>query len=1702
MPYDNKLKEIIKPDTDGVKAIYSGEDISHSPENLPCTDVHHQAENVASGYEYTVDIFVDTDDVSTDIFSDEMNNSATSGETISPLKEFITAEFTKKRPQFTEYKTRGYNAPLMDLDVINALKARLQKERALESYSVRSRLIEQAEILTNAVQRMPCDAMKEKQHYHASRLVEATMRALEALETVDTVNPCDWKTLTEEVVGRQLDTLTGDAVTRITKAGTLPFSNNHASTLQQQLKGLLFSPSCALVAENIKFATLRNSWLADDRVARNKLTSSLNIAVEQILSEAREAKKYALQHLPAGGKPTVLNFLRALPPLADALEEVVMTLRAQVTLIAPTEGEPGKADGEPKVDWMLSPVAAAQDMAKNAAKSTFKQGRTAAANLTFMASQSVNSIKESAASIHRALKLPSPGCSDSERRAVRDTGLLLLDELHQVKRRIMLLPSYARSVQEAVEQHQQIAKPIVAFSHNNILDGLLDEQLKNEGVRWSKMIQRSQEELAALMAPVARLAVKEHEDSFKSELKATLFGFAQIGEAGPGQKATELFWEMTKTIVHGMAQIAREVDGSTERLAGHGHAGGIELKTNVARWLQQLEVLDGEVRATIATATGAPLDYFSRGGMLARGVAEWAEGLKQAYLETVTPEHRDAQAALFMQTLTEVIRENRDDFSKKSDPDADRFLQRLALELRHAAQNTTVWPPSPEEVLAGVRTLPDDIRLWAEKKVVRGALSTLVWQGVKLVSSPVSIPAQLAIRGARMGLSVNRYARAMKKSVRMGQGTPNTAINQLVKRELSRAAFRVTVSLSPAGGWALAALITAERLYGKKGSDGLLARTLTTLPEDVLWLGGSAGVSQALNTHIARTVEQAVAREEMQEWEKTPAWEADVARLSLASELQTETESLSDNSEQNGQQRSSRNKRSVSVQEPPSSNVDEAERQKHQETVDKIKQSGHLDFEHNFNYSNLSVKQKTNTYKYAIKYVLNEIERDGTLSKSIKDNARLAQLGASLLVPVNVAGYKITNTFLLPDQPGSKTGVLLCLDHKKPYTLVRNGSDLPDHFKWDMPRTVTLFTKRFRGRTAATVSGVDLLSRIQNGNLRFNDFFNYNNPEAIGIADLALELTHTMENSYSYRNGYRKNKTLIHRGILGAYIPDDGTSVRPVTHKLEISWENLTPGEYLRSFAQPFATLSGQMQLIVSSSNKDSIQTTERKVAQAEYVGAWVDVTAGAITSFSSAGIILGMLQSAASIAADIKEGKACDPLNVAGLILGCIPGGTIATRISKLSDIAGNAVKYGLMIGNNFIDLAIVGKNIKSAVESEEPLEIYQAFLSSGMSVQNSYDIAKNMSSKLKMSKTMNESASLDALKAVYNNDPDYSLSSTMIERTFKFGRAYMLGRINNGEIEISKNNGANWRKGSKTHLLAYRLQNAGGKRGFRPADQPQAGSSSSGPEEQVRRFTYYGKTIIGRIRNRNFEISDDGDTWKRGSILQRYRWEKAPAEELSVKDLDKRINKASGEEGAGNYSNICYGTAIRNAEQAGVITPNQTKWLLDTIAKKDIKGEVIGSDHYRRAFNLQNKKPLSSFSSAGITEPGFLHIGKRLKDGTVVYEHVAYVHVTDQGVYIYQVNGAYFLLALNGPEPMQTYNNIGVYVSKSHYKHLMDETIITRFNDYFAKVDQDGSQAVFTFTPAGEVQENYRIMHPGSVVSETDSPSSSNSGAKSMTQ
>lgn len=1124
------------------------------------------------------------------------------------------------------------------------------------------------------------------------------------------------------------------------------------------------------------------------------------------------------------------------------------------------------------------------------------------------------------------------------------------------------------------------------------------------------------------------------------------------------------------------------------------------------------------IKERVSSVTGTPLHNYSRSGMLAKAIGEWLASEKQALLQSGMGADPKFIDRVFERVINGELKEA---FVKENDPQGDLMSKRVELAVKDVLSDSLLWPQTPEEKLVHSRPFFENMLYWSEKRVTN--IARFVGYGndalEKLISPyPKTSLLRPRIRYLRLMLapvSIMLGVREIKKRVRPGNSLPSELINEYIRREILNAAFRLfTFMLPPLVNHGMALALTGYGLYrGGVYRDEFIERAIVRAPKDALWEGGYVATGYGINA----------------------------AKKAL---LQSEYSVLSKGkvepalSKGGGEYSLKRGKRHVVNHEQQAHN--------RHNNFDKI-----VSYRP---YYSLPEHVKKMTYLYGIRSILIEIENDESLPEEFRNKAYLARIGAPIVVPLNMSGNPLNNSFLIPDEPGARTGIYVQLGSSNPYYYVGKATDIREGIKNALP---------YKPGGKVNYYGIHVINTLRSGEAILDYSLNQNNPDPMDIGKLSVLLAKNIEEDYK-RRAYKnreyvlENKKLITRAIVGSQIPDPGVSVTPVKYKLQVTWESLTPAEYLRSISCPFSTLSGQMQLIVSDARGESIIETEKHVEEAKYIGTWIDVTVGVATSFTGTGIVFGMVQSAAEIAADISEGKDPDPLAVAGLVVGCIPGGKIAPRIGKFSKIGAKGFKYALKVGDKVIDLADLGIGIKTAVETGDLLAIYQTLIASGMSAKNAHDTTNKISNNLKIKRaepvplppqkknpsvnqlsantstrtenyiktnTAQDSSPVQQVESTRSIEIDYKktpariiekmrttaevIHPAAIVHKFRIGKTEMLGRKNKNAIEISRDGGVTWTHGNNIHKFAFILQSAGGKTPRPVAGGPEPDAASAGssaistngteqhfiqsiekgqdpakylhtikrvtPDESVKSFHYFGKPMKGRVRDGNFEISSDGgSTWSGGSLRHEVVWRWRSWKNMSIQNLDKNIDRASKKDPTA-YSFSCYVNAFNDASQAEVITPKQKNWLVNKVARPDSKGEIIGSDRYRQAFSLQNKQPLTTFESANISESGFMHLGERRPDGIVVYDHVVYVHVTDNGIYLYQANGSDFLRELNRSDPLKKHNNIGAHTSKSHYKHAMDKERTSLFDGYFAKQEQNGSQAVFVFTPASEIRDNY---------------------------
>ena len=816
------------------------------------------------------------------------------------LRAFISGALTQKMPQLIEYRQKGFNITGLDKKGLHDVGKTLQENASAlpESLLAPARhFIRTLNAVVQSAETPPPEILR------AIPVVNAVIRhlgaALDDISASRKVSTLNWEDDVEQTARSQREELVTAAAGRLFPQD-MPEPARHAG--HQWLESILFSPASALSAEYKKFSLLKAALVAESRLTRQRLAGHLHTRALSLLQGAREARAAALDMLLAQADTGQMNpeqlmhwslgyqlYAHYLEAIDDAPDSGALTgnplvaavragaregrtaharLAASIVPVAAAlsdtavhllqvkqRTEPAPAEPVPE----QQPAPGVTDTIKKYAwEMSRKKGRGVMATSAWLAKAAGNTLSRATYKARHTLQR-TPAVGEGTRQAISNTALLLLDEIQQTERRIKRLPGYARVHQEAVQQQLHLSQAITDPQESPHLNDLLSRRLAAEKERWARIAANVAGQTENLLSPLTRLADNTWLNAFYFVLSDELRARPEPGSAD----ALSRMDETVTAVVAQLAETGRQLKASAVRLSGHGQEGGKELQEKIGYWLLTLKTLRSQVKTQAVRLTGQAPDNFSRSGMLARGIGEWAQNLRENYLAELPANERAGAGPLFDTLFMALLAEQRSHFADKDDPQAEGLLKRVSVALKHAAEGTTVYPPTAEEIIAGTRSVPADIRHWAEKKILTGALSAAMSGTFKLLTGPVSLPVRIALRGARTGWTLNKNLRAMNR-VRLGEGPPDGAIkNRLINQELSKMALRLTLSLSPAGAYGVAATIVGNELIkGKKGYAKRLAKTVVAdLPQEAMWsglaYGGYAGINAAVRASAERAVQEA-----------------------------------------------------------------------------------------------------------------------------------------------------------------------------------------------------------------------------------------------------------------------------------------------------------------------------------------------------------------------------------------------------------------------------------------------------------------------------------------------------------------------------------------------------------------------------------------------------------------------------------------------------------------------------------------------------------------------------------------------------------------------------------------------------------------------------------------------------------------------------
>lgn len=540
---------------------------------------------------------------------------------------------------------------------------------------------------------------------------------------------------------------------------------------------------------------------------------------------------------------------KAIIAACGTLERIASYLRRKSQLTAPPEKE-GSA---PTAAWYQAPIDWIKPKVASCAKESLPEFKLLAEKTTHTIAHEV---RKQCVKLSR--KFSSLQLSKAAEVAIANGGLRLLDEIRHFKWRIELLPQYIWMVQEAADQIAALTNYNTTGGAGVIGEQQLDNRLGQELARWKAIQQQHADKLKAWLQPLTRLTNKDGLRDYTLMLDTDFHNELVKQGASTGAAAKD-YRKIEEYLLSKLQPIAHEVGGSIERLASHGHSTDKELQIKIRNYTQTLRELDHKVRLRLNELTKAEFSKFKHDEMLVRGIAEWAQPLKQAFDNTPAQgaQPRPDAAGLFETCLLSVIEKSDALFTQCSDLEKRMFTKRLTLALEHVADNTLIYPRTAEEIMRNNRTLMERIERLMPSRMVKGALSLIIYHTIAGVIGWPSLLTSVALETI-----IKRYVLTKKleklRYVRVGDIPAYHAEDTIINCTWQEAGAKIATLFFPAISAAGATLYISHRLAtDEQYQEALLKRTIEVTLRKLLFMGlyklGAVTLAPSPNTTAPQT---------------------------------------------------------------------------------------------------------------------------------------------------------------------------------------------------------------------------------------------------------------------------------------------------------------------------------------------------------------------------------------------------------------------------------------------------------------------------------------------------------------------------------------------------------------------------------------------------------------------------------------------------------------------------------------------------------------------------------------------------------------------------------------------------------------------------------------------------------------------------------
>ncbi|MFV8761994.1 hypothetical protein ACSMDK_12890 [Yersinia enterocolitica] len=598
--------------------------------------------------------------------------------------------------------------------------------------------------------------------------------------------------------------------------------------------------------DNIKFNAIVDSVTLDERIARETLSTEIERLSARLLSGITLTRNYAEK---PDEKGETSGIKRDIDFLCQVLQSVIHVVQYAGQQIQPEMYQPLR---QKEARTTIETVTHELGKVWNAVGQKMQGAKASVQTLSDKGNKNKHRI------VHA---LPGSTASDKNgdshniNKAVFQVGIRLLDKIQQTTSDMHKAIQTSRPLQQTVSHCSELDEMLSGMPRNSILDA----KLCAESGRWRQKAEESKEQLQQVLGTITMLSDVSMKQRYQSALREELNA---VTNPLASNNIIRDFDTQVKATVEGLSDVQKALGQALLRLSEPGQAGGKELDKQTVSWLQQLKGIKDNLKTGITQATGQSINNFSRQGMLARWMAEWSEAEKQRYLGTLSAEERAATEKHYDNVFFEVIQHYLPQLSKESDPQGEKLLQRLRLEVDNVAKGNTLYPATMADILAGMKSREQAIRDWSERKLIRGAFLAVCLGGFKLLPNLAAFPLRLPIKFAITGAKVAWGAHKGRQGIRGGEGDISDEIAEYTKQSYKTAAIKIVLSLPPGLATTLGIASIVWDVYegGLKGAGEKVAKHIIG---EAPWRGLDTGTRTVAEAYATTLIEAAITEEKI-----------------------------------------------------------------------------------------------------------------------------------------------------------------------------------------------------------------------------------------------------------------------------------------------------------------------------------------------------------------------------------------------------------------------------------------------------------------------------------------------------------------------------------------------------------------------------------------------------------------------------------------------------------------------------------------------------------------------------------------------------------------------------------------------------------------------------------------------------------------------